>query len=137
MPRSRGGGLGLVRARVRVPGIYADLLQRERERAERSRRVLADPKDPGAGVFRRSTRLLDALEAGEAVVVGAWQLSSRRAGEIYPARYVSVPAHLRPGNCPGAWWRVSSDDVVERTVSLVVERPGAVRDFHNDSKDCR
>jgi hypothetical protein len=29
--------------------------------------------------------------------VGAWQLSSRRAGEIYPARYVSVPAHLRPG----------------------------------------
>jgi hypothetical protein len=45
--------------------------------------------------------------------VAAWQLGSRR---------VTVPAWLRPGNCPGAWWRVSPNDVVERTDSPAVDR---------------
>lgn len=116
MPR-RSRGIGQARDGVRVPGVYQGLLRRERERAQRSRTVLSDPKNPGAGVFRRPTRLLRALEAGEAVTVAASQLGSRE---------VRLPAHMRPGNAPGSWWRVSPDDVVERTVSPVVDRPRAV-----------
>jgi len=115
VPRTRRG-MGSARAGVRVPGIYEDLLRRERERFAGRRTVFyVDPKDPGAGFFRRSTHRLDALEAGEPVVVAAAQLSSPR---------VSVPAHMRPGNCPGARWRVTPDDVVECAVSPVVDRLG-------------
>jgi hypothetical protein len=94
------------------------LLRRERERADRSRTVAADPKNPSAGFFRRPTHLLDALEAGEPVTVAAWQVSSPR---------VAVPDHLRPGNCPGAWWRVSPDNVVAPADSPVVDRVWAPR----------
>lgn len=117
VPRS-SGGVGAVRggARdgVRVPGIYADLLVRERERAARARTVWADPANLGAGVLHRPTDLLDALEAGEPVVVAASQLTSRR---------VTIPAHLRPGSNPGAWWRITSDDVVEQAKSPAVDQP--------------
>jgi hypothetical protein len=112
VPRHRGG-LGPVRNGVRVPGIYEDLLLRERERVGRSRTVLANPNDPIGGVFRRATHLLRALEAGEAVTVAASQLCSRR---------VEVPAFLRPANWPGGWWRVTPDDVVEHAGSPVVDR---------------
>jgi hypothetical protein len=44
-------------------------------------------------VFRRSSRLLDALETGEAVVMPASQLGTRS---------VSVPVTMLPGNRPGA-----------------------------------
>jgi hypothetical protein len=91
------------------------LLRREREHVARSHAVY---DDDGAVVFARDTHLLDALEAGDAVVVAAWQLCSPR---------VSVPAHLRPGSCPGGWWRVTPDDVVERTDSPVVDRVRAPR----------
>jgi hypothetical protein len=68
-------------------------------------------------VFLRSTRLLDALEAGDTVVVGAWQLTGPR-----------VPAHMRPGSSPGGcWWRVSPDDAVVRAESPVVDRVRAPR----------
>jgi hypothetical protein len=40
--------------------------------------------------------LLDALERGEPVTVGDWQLGSRR---------VPVPKFLLPGKSPGKWWR--------------------------------
>lgn len=115
MPRTRRG-VSPARVGVTVPGIYQSLLRRERERADRARRVLADPGKPGAAFCRRPTHLLDALEAGEAVIVAASQLGSRD---------VRLPAHMRPGNAPGAWWRVTADDVVERTVSPAVDRPRA------------
>lgn len=103
MPRTRRA-IGPVADGTRVPGIYADLLRRERERhARRPHTMPADSKNPGAGCFRRSTHLLDAFEAGDPVIVAAWQLSSRR---------LKVPESLRPANCPGAWWRVTPDDVV-------------------------
>jgi hypothetical protein len=98
-----------------VPGIYADLLRREREHAERSHTVY---DDAGNVVFARDTHLLDALEAGEAVTVAAWRLGSER---------VKVPDDLRPGNCPGAWWNVTPNDVVVRAVSPVVDRMRAPR----------
>jgi hypothetical protein len=107
MPRIRGG-ISPARDGVRVHGIYEEMLRREREWARRSRTVLADPSDPSAGCFRRPAHLLEALEAGEPVTVAAWQLGGRR---------VRVPESLRPGNCRGARWRVTADDVVERTVS--------------------
>jgi hypothetical protein len=115
MPRSKRA-IGSVRGGVRVPGIYAALLERERELfAGRQTVFYVDPNDPSAGHFRRSTHLLDALEAGEPAAVAAWELSSLR---------VHVPESLRPGNCrAGAWWRVTPDDVVERGGSPVVDRP--------------
>jgi hypothetical protein len=79
---------------------------------------LADPKKPAAGMLRRSSRLLDALEAGDAVIVAAWQLSSQR---------VSVPEHMRPGKCPNGWFWVTPDDVALRTDSPVVDRVRAPR----------
>ncbi len=115
MPRTRRG-MGSARAGIRVPGIYEDLLRRERERFAGRRTVFSvDPKDPGAGFFRRSTHRLGALEAGEPVTVSASQLVSRR---------VEVPEHMRPGRRAGArWWRVTPDDVVELASSPVVDRP--------------
>jgi hypothetical protein len=118
VPRTSRRGLAVVRDGARVPGIYADLLQRERERHERYRPVWADAKDPAGGVFCRPTFLLDALEAGLPVTVAGWQLCGRR---------VSVPAHMRPGSAPAAWWRVTADDVVERRVSPDVDRIRAPR----------
>ena len=116
MPRTKGRN-GLVHRGVRVPGVYEDLLLRERERqARRPHTMRADPTEPGVGCFRRSTHLLRALEAGEPVTVSAWQLSSRR---------VQVPASLRPVNCFRVWLRVSADDVVEKTDSPVVDRVSA------------
>ncbi len=70
MPRVNSGG-GV----LRVPGIYRRLLEDERERCERLEPQLlfgtlaADPK-----VYRRSTVLRDALEAGEPVRVPVWML---------------------------------------------------------------
>jgi hypothetical protein len=101
---------GPVRDRVRVPGIYEDRLRREHEHVERSHTVY---DDAGNVVFARNTHLLDALDAGEAVKVAAWRLSSE---------HVRVPEHMRPGKCPDGWWRVTPDDVVERPVSPVVDR---------------
>jgi len=99
---------------VHVPGIYQSLLRRERERAARSRTTAADPQNPGAAFFLRSRHLLNALDAGEAVTVSASQLGMG-SGEI------RLPEHMRPGNAPGSWWLVTPDDVVERTVSPVVD----------------
>jgi len=65
-----------------------------------------DPNDPSAGFFRRPTHRLDALEAGEPVTLPASELTSPN---------VQIPVHLRPGYCPGIWWRVTPDDVVEQT----------------------
>jgi len=125
MPRTRRG-IGPAAGGVRVDGIYADLLRREREFyyqhgepfvTEDGREIRVwwkDRDDHSAGCFVNNRHLLDALEAGEAVTVAAWQLSSRR---------VQVPESLRPGNCPGSWWRVSADDVVQRANSPVVDRP--------------
>jgi hypothetical protein len=109
--------------------LYADLLRRERQRDARARVVQNAPPERQVGEnpapeivrktghFRRSTRLLDALEAGEVVTVGAWQLGSRE---------VRVPDPMKPGNCPNVWWTVTPDDVVEQTVSPVVDRPRGV-----------
>lgn len=113
MARSRRSAVA-ARVGVRVPGIYADLLMRERDSDDRSQAPAADRAKRSLG-FRRSRHLRDALEAGEPVVVSASQLVSRR---------VQVPEHMRPGRRAGVrWWRVSPDDVVERANSPVVDRP--------------
>lgn len=116
MARIRGGSApGLVPARVgvRVPGIYADLLSRERDSVERADAAAAGRANRGHGVFRRSRHLLNALEAGEPVTVSASQLVSRR---------VQIPEHMRPGR-RHSWWRVTPDDAVARSSSPVVDRP--------------
>jgi hypothetical protein len=116
--RIRGGsvgGLAPARVGVCVPGIYADLLLRERESVGRADAAAADRARRGVGVFRRPRHLLEALEAGEPVIVSASQLVGRR---------VQVPEHLRPGRRAGVrWWRVTPDDVVEQASSPVVDRP--------------
>lgn len=118
MPRTRRGA-ARARVGVRVPGIYEDLLLRERDSVERSDAAAKDRAKRGLGVFRRSRHLLDALEAGEPVTASASQLASRR---------VHVPEHLRPGRRTGVrWWRVTSDDAVEQASSPVVDRPARAR----------
>jgi hypothetical protein len=115
MPRTRRGA-SPARVGVRVPGIYADLLLRERDSVERAAAAAAGRAARGLGVFRRSRHLLDALEAGEPVTVSGSQLVGPR---------VQVPEHMRPGRRSGArWWRVTSDDAVEQASSPVVDRPG-------------
>jgi hypothetical protein len=111
MPRTRRGAAA-ARVGVRVPGIYADLLLRERDSVGRSDAAAAGRAERGLGVFRRSRHLLDALEAGEPVTVSASQLVSRR---------VQVPEHMRPGRCH-SWWRVTPDDAVEQASSPVIDR---------------
>lgn len=66
MARIRGGSRP-ARVGVRVPGVYQDLLLRERERVERSDTAADDRAKRGVGIFRRSRHLLDALEAGQPV----------------------------------------------------------------------
>jgi hypothetical protein len=71
MPRvdySRGAGR-------RVPGVYAAMLEKEREQ----RVVWADPDDHSAGVFRRDDKLLKLLEAGKPVIVQRWWVGSRKS----------------------------------------------------------
>jgi hypothetical protein len=71
-------------AGVRVPRLYAALLERERGKCARPP-TLARPDDPGAGFFRRPRHLLDALEAGETVSVPRWLLGGhwmRAAGIV-------------------------------------------------------
>ena len=117
MARIRGGsvgGLAPARVGVCVPGIYEDLLLRERESVGRADAAAADRARRGLGGFHRSRHLLDALEAGEPVTVSASQLVSRR---------VQIPEHMRPGRCH-SWWRVTPDDVVAQTGSPVVDRSG-------------
>jgi hypothetical protein len=101
------------RVGVRVPGIYADLLLRERDSVSRADAAAADRAKRGLGGFRRSRHLLDALEAGKPVTVSASQLVSGR---------VQIPEHMRPGRS-ARWWRVAPDDAVERASSPVVDRP--------------
>lgn len=117
MARIKGGSVGgsaPARVGFRVPGIYADLLLRERNSVERADATAAGRAERGMGGFRRPRRLLDALEAGDPVTVSASQLGSRR---------VQVPEHMRPGRRAGArWWRVTPDDVVVRASSPVVDR---------------
>jgi hypothetical protein len=107
------GGSALARVGVRVPGIYADLLLRERASVERADAAAAGRANRDMGVFRRPQRLLDALEAGDPVTVSASQLGSRR---------VQVPEHMRPGRSH-SWWRVTPDDAVAQVSSPVVDRP--------------
>jgi hypothetical protein len=120
MPRTRRGAAP-ARVGVRVPGIYEDLLLRERDSVERAEAAAAGRAKRGMGVFRRSRRLLDALEAGEPVIVAASQLVSRR---------VQVPEHMRPGRRASVrWWRVTPDDVVEPASSPVVDRPAKMTEL--------
>jgi hypothetical protein len=112
MPRTRRSAAA-GRVGVRVPGLYADLLLRERGSVERSTAAAAGRAGRGVGAFRRSRHLLDALEAGEPVIVSASKLVSRR---------VQIPELMRPGRCH-SWWCVTPDDVVERASSPVVDRP--------------
>jgi hypothetical protein len=101
MPRVNDGGPA---DGLRVPGLYRALLEKERRRCEEPdpRRVLSDaPNDP-APVFRRSRKLLDALEAGKAVVMPRWLVGSGR----------SVPPVVLPWDRSVDYVRVSPDDGV-------------------------
>ena len=126
MPRTRRGAAP-ARVGVCVKGIYEDLLVRERDSVGRADAAAAGRAERGMGGFRRSRHLLDALEAGEAVIVSASQLVSRR---------VQVPEHLRPGRSPVArWWRVTPDDAVEQASSPVVDRPARARRGERQSRE--
>jgi hypothetical protein len=126
VPRTRRG-VAAARVGVRVPGIYEDLLRRERDSVARADAAAEGRAKRGLGVFRRSRHLLDALEAGEPVIVSASQLASRR---------VQVPEHLRPGRSPGVrWWRVTPDDPVEQASSPVVDRPARARRGERQSRE--
>lgn len=84
MPRvSRSSGEG----RYRVPGIYAELLERERSRWESSEdpRRRAESPQAAEGTFRRPRGLVDALEAGDPVLV------RRRAAELAHGRDFRFP----------------------------------------------
>lgn len=98
-------------------GCYRALLAREQASAAKARRVPADPDNPSAGHFVRSSALLDALENGEPVVVPGARLPSG----------LGVPSWMRPGAGSASFWLVSADDVVSRAESPAVDRIKAPR----------
>jgi hypothetical protein len=69
---------------LRVPGLYAALLERERGHHERwgGRRVYADPEDHSQGFFLRDRHLLDALEAGEPAVFSGHDLGGNGIPQV-------------------------------------------------------
>lgn len=99
MPRVRGG---VRRPGLRVPGVYAALLARERKRHGRAQ--LAGR--------RRPRHLLVALEAGASVVVRGHDLG----GRDIPA----VPLSAEQKQWPN-WYSVTPDDGVELAESPVVD----------------
>lgn len=89
-----------------VEGIYRGMLERERVRCGQPdpRRTVADPQNPDSGFYRHPRRLLDALEAGHAVVV------SRRTAEMGRDFRFRLPWERAVRSV-----RVSPDDVVRPT----------------------
>jgi hypothetical protein len=82
--------------------LYQALLAKERERHERYGRRLIHNRggdEPGLAVYRRPCRMLDALEAGQAVTVPAWRLGGHgvprvpipRELKCWPHRFVVSP----------------------------------------------
>jgi hypothetical protein len=105
MPRVRPlGGTSSGLGGFRAPGLYAALLESERQRSDhhdpRWRRTEAAKRGEEAPPrFRRSRRLLDALEAGKTVIV---PLPSRKWGLPWTRPDVTTVT-------------VTSDDVVRPT----------------------
>lgn len=117
-------GPAAVAGGVRWPGIYAAMLQRERDFVARYDRVLrADPNDPDAGFFSVPRGRLEDLENGEPVVVRAVELRGRGLGE--------KPALLRSD--PHRWVAVHPDDLIVPAKSPVVDPiPHPVRTLEED-----
>jgi hypothetical protein len=99
---------------LRVPGLYEALRERERRHHERrgGRRFYADPEDHSRGFSLRDRRLLDALEAGEPVVVrghdlGGWGIPK-------------VPLSAEQKDWPN-WYTVHPDDTITLSGSPVVD----------------
>jgi hypothetical protein len=98
---------------MRVPGLYEALRERERKRQERDERrgVVIYPAEDLA-VMRRPRHLLDALEAGEPVVVRGHDLG----GWSIPA----VPLSPEQKQWPN-WYSVTPDDRIVPAESPVVD----------------
>lgn len=106
-------GVAVMPGGVRWPGIYAAMLARERECHYRYGEMVvwADPDDHSAGFSCRPRNRLDALEAGEPVVVRSHELHGRNLSER--------PALLRLD--PRQWVSVHSDDTITPAKSPVVD----------------
>ena len=110
MPWVSGGG-----AVMRVPGLYAALLERGRkhqERVERRSAVTYTYPAEDLAVMRRPRHLLDTLEAGKPVVLSPSQLGG------YGIPKVPLSPEQRQW---GHWFKVSADDSVVPAASPVVD----------------
>lgn len=95
-------------AGIQVPGVYQALLAFERRQHERFGDLRGACASPGSepGVYRRSRRVLEALEAGWPVTVARWQLG----GHSKPA----MPDAWRADRSH-QWFVVTPDDLVAPT----------------------
>ena len=128
MARARRGAAAIPGG-VRWPGIYAAMLQHERELHAHygDLRVWADPDDHSAGCFCWPRDRLDALEAGEQVVVRRHEL---------PHGMRERPASMRWD--PHEWVSVHSDDTITPAKSPVVDpirRPVSGWDWPDNPAD--
>lgn len=77
MPRARRG-VGAARQGVKVPGIYEDLLRRERERfAGAPHRLLCRPARSERRLLRRRAHLLEGVAVGQQASPGAGASAAR------------------------------------------------------------
>jgi hypothetical protein len=110
---------------LRVPGLYAALLERERGYHERrgGRRVYADPEDPWRGFFQLSEHLLNALEAGEPAVFSGHKLGGRGIPK--------VPLSAEQKDWPN-YYTVTPDDLIVAAEYPVVDPIRPPRGSGND-----
>jgi hypothetical protein len=108
---------------MQVPGQYEALLARERKHHERwgGRSVYADPEDHSQGFFLRDRHLLDALEAGQPVVV--------RGHDLGGWNFPKVPLSAQQKDCPN-YYTVTPDDRIVPADSPVdpIRPPGGTDD---------
>jgi hypothetical protein len=110
MPRVRYDGSG--GGGLRIPGLYRALLDKERDRQERADRATVRMREEFGYSSRRDRRLLDALEAGQTVVMPRWRVGHKRSTppvdlpwdrhEVTTVR-VSPDDVVRPAEGPGLW----------------------------------
>jgi hypothetical protein len=111
-----GGGL-------RIPGLYGALLVRERGRQERADRATEHMRERFGYSSRRNRRLLDALEAGQTVVMPRWLVGHKRSTprvdlpwdrQEVTAVTVSPDDVVRPAEGPCSWPGGAADEYIRQ-----------------------
>lgn len=119
---SSGSAAGSRRGGFHVPGVYQALLERERAEDSAASRYWVNSDDHSQGFYARSTKLLEALEAGETVVVPVWFLG----GHSVPCGEAFREYKLRLSPRPRHWVVAPNDVVRPAPEDLRIAWPGGV-----------